>query len=71
MKARIRIRLWQASKPRNEILRVDSTFYDTLSISATNDQVHAAGAFDVDFKTDVAARSRATPGYPTFRLSST
>jgi hypothetical protein len=30
----------------------------------SNDQVHAAGAFDVDFKTDVAARSRATSGYP-------
>ncbi len=26
-----------------------------------NDQVHAAGAYDVDFKTDAAARSRATP----------
>ena len=26
-----------------------------------NDQVHAAGAFDVDFKTNVAARSCATP----------
>jgi len=33
---------------------------------ASNDQVHAAGAFDVDFKTDVAARSRATPGSPVF-----
>jgi hypothetical protein len=31
-------------------------------IGVTNDQVHAAGAFDVDFNTDVAARSRATPG---------
>lgn len=28
-----------------------------------NDQVHAAGACDVDFKTRVAARSRATLGY--------
>jgi hypothetical protein len=28
-----------------------------------NDQVHAAGAFEVDFKTDAAARSRATPDY--------
>ena len=26
--------------------------------------VHAAGAIDFDFKTDAAARSRATPGYP-------
>jgi hypothetical protein len=32
-----------------------------------NDQVHAAGACDVDFKTDVAARSRATPSSGFFR----
>jgi len=34
-----------------------------------NDQVHAAGAFDVDFKTDIAARSRATPGYRLYAVS--
>lgn len=33
---------------------------DKADSSAQNNQVHAAGAFDSDFKTDVAARSRAT-----------
>jgi len=28
----------------------------------TNDKVHAAGALDVDFKSDAPARARATPG---------
>ena len=34
--------------------------------AASNEQVHAAGACDTNFKTDVAARSRATPGSPSF-----
>ncbi len=29
---------------------------------SANDQVHVEGAFDVDFKIDAAASSRATPG---------
>lgn len=43
---------------------------DHLSLPSTmwapqlgNDSVHAAGALDNDFKTDAAARSRATHGY--------
>jgi hypothetical protein len=39
-----------------------------LRLSAANDQVHAAGACGVDFNIDVAARSRATLGYPTCTL---
>jgi hypothetical protein len=33
-----------------------------------NDQVHAAGAFEIDFKTHAAARSRATPGSLLYRM---
>jgi hypothetical protein len=35
---------------------------EILKILQPNDQVQAAGAFDVDFKTASAARSRATLG---------
>jgi hypothetical protein len=34
-----------------------------------NDKVHAAGAGDIDFKTRVAARSRATPVMRTLQAS--
>ena len=40
-------------KPRPNARLVDQ--------AALNVKVHAAGAFDVDFKSDVTARSRATP----------
>jgi hypothetical protein len=45
----------------------DVGFREELTFSwSGNDQVHAAGAIDVDFKTDAAARSRAAHGSSTF-----
>jgi len=46
----------------NAVVLLDTS---SQACELANDQVHAAGAFDVDFKTDAAARSRATPCSPT------
>jgi hypothetical protein len=38
------------------------------AIPSANDQVHAAGALDVDVRFDVATRSRATAGYAVYAV---
>ncbi len=50
------------------VIQVGSTVRHVRARDGRNDQVHAAGAMDIDFKTDVAARSRATSGSATADL---
>ena len=51
------------AKTKLKTIRTVSCF-GYISLFSTNDQVHAAGAIDLKFKTDGAARSRATNSYP-------
>jgi hypothetical protein len=55
-------------KPNSLLLAVGAKVLlrQACNLLAYNVQVHAAGACDADFKTDAAARPRATPGSATF-----